>query len=121
MKYKFLPLVVTLALFSCNDLNNDTEGTNACTADDPMEISWIKDLQNTLTDCTCEISVIRGTYDGQTVFFTALTDPLCDGIDTPTLYDCNGDIVRTFTWDDYQEFYSEVTRDEVLYRCKTDQ
>jgi hypothetical protein len=76
-------------------------------------------METSLINCMCEISLIRGTYNNQTVYFTALTDPACDGIDTPTLYDSNGKIVRIFTMNDYQEFYEKVTRDSVLYRCKT--
>ncbi len=118
MKKLILLFAASLLLFSCDD--EEKEISNACTSAKPLEeVEWLKDLKNSLTNCTCEVSLIKGTYDNQTVFFTALTDPICDGIDTPTLYDCEGNIVRTFTMNDYQEFYSNVTRDEVLYRCKT--
>lgn len=92
--------------------------TNACISDNPLEeVIWLKEMRDTLTDCICELSIIQGTYDNQTVFFIASTDPLCDGIDTPTLYDCHGNLLITFNMDNYQEFYQNVTRDKVLYRC----
>jgi len=119
MKLTILVLFLSAMLVGCskNDKEHDTQ--NACKSADPLEVSWIKEIKNSLTNCSCEISIIQGTYDGQTVFFTALTDPACDGIDTPTLYNCNGNIVRIFTMHDYTDFYTKVTRDNVLYRCKT--
>ena len=109
--------IVLALIIGCE--KDDSENKNACNSDNPIEdISWLKELKNSLSDCVCEISLIQGTYDNRTVFFTALTDPLCDGIDMPTLFDCKGNVVRTFTMNDYQEFYTDVTRDKVLYRCK---
>ena len=120
MKTAILTLMISVVLLSCDKDENDIDTQNACNSDNPIEdISWIIEIKNSLTDCSCEISIIQGTYNGQTVFFTALTDPLCDGIDTPTLFDCNGNAIRTFTMDDYQDFYNNVSRDKVLYRCKT--
>jgi hypothetical protein len=72
-----------------------------------------------MSNCSCEISIIQGTYSGGTVFFSAITDALCDGISIPTLYDCEGKVVRIFTSDDFSSFPDLVTTDKVLYRCKT--
>ncbi len=119
MGKSFLPLVIFTLLLSCCNDEKDTSTQNACDSDNPLEISWVKEIINSLQNCTCEISFIQGMYNGQTVFFTALTDPLCDGIELPTLFDCNGKPIRTFTINDFQYFYNEVTRDTVLYRCKT--
>ncbi len=121
MKNNLFVLVLFMILISCSKDENESSFSNACNSDNPLEISWLKEIKNSLQNCTCEISIIQGTYDDQTVFFTALTDPLCDGIDTPTLFDCEGNAVRTFTINDYQDFYNQVTRDEALYRCKTTQ
>ena len=118
MKKTILILTMNLLMLSCErlDFKSDAEPISA----NPMEdYAWLTELKSTLTNCSCEVSIIQGTYNHQTVFFTALTDELCDGIDTPTLYDRNGKVVRTFTLVDYRYFYDHVTRDKVLYRCKT--
>jgi hypothetical protein len=80
---------------------------------------WLKVVKNSLTNCSCEISILQGTYKGRTVFFTAITDALCDGISMPSLYDCEGKIVRIFNSDDFLSFHDLVTTDKVLYRCQT--
>jgi len=120
MKFKILFVILFAALLSCSKDGNDCTTQNACETDNPLEVDWIKEIKNSMQNCVCEISIIQGTYQEQTVFFVALTDPLCDGIDIPTLYNCEGVAVKTFTMDDYLEFYSDVTRDKVLYRCKTE-
>lgn len=73
-----------------------------------------------MTNCTCETSIIKGTYEGQIVFFIAVTDPVCNGVDMPTLYSCGGDEIRTFTSSpaDQKELREKLIRDSVLYRCK---
>ena len=94
---------------------------NACTGEfEPDEIGWITNLKNSMTNCTCEMSLFKGTYQGETVFFIELTDPVCDGINTPTLYSCTGEEIRTFTTSlaDQKDLYEDVTRDDVVYSCK---
>lgn len=120
MKFKILSVTLFFALLSCDKDENETSNQNACDTNNPLEIEWVIQIKNSMQNCICEISIIRGTYNGQTVFFTAITDPLCDGIDIPTLYNCEGVAIKTYTIDDYKEFYNEVSRDTVLYRCKTE-
>ena len=122
MKQTILTVAVMLSFaFSCCD-DGATAKANTCGVSDPMEdLHWMSGLKASLTNCSCEMSIIRGRYMDKTVFFVALTDPLCDGIDTPTLYECNGNVVRSFTDApaDQKEFYEKVSWDEVLYRCKS--
>jgi hypothetical protein len=114
MKTPLLIVLISIIIVSCKK-----ETQNACKSDNPIEnITWIKELKSSMTQCNCELSIIQGTYNHQAVFFIATTDPLCDGIDTPSLYDCNGNVVRSFNMNDYHDFYTLVTRDKVLYRCK---
>ena len=111
-------LLMGIYLFGCE--KSDKETLNACRSTDPLEnVIWLKTIKNELTNCYCEMSIIQGKYNNQTVFYVALTDPLCNGISTPTLYDCDGNIIRTFTMNDFQEFYKNVNAEKVLYRCKT--
>jgi hypothetical protein len=112
-------LLAVLTLILITGCHKETQ--NACDSKNPMEdVGWLKDMQKSMTNCACETSIIQGTYLNQTVFFIANTDPLCDGINLPTLFDCNGKAIKSFTESDYQDFYDKVTRDKVLYRCKTE-
>jgi hypothetical protein len=114
-----LSIILTAISTSCHD--DKKLAINACTPDISIDdVPWLMQLKKTLTNCTCEMSIIKGTYLGQTVFFTGLTDPTCDGIDTPTLYGCEGNEIRSFTTSrpDQEELHDKVTRDGVLYRCK---
>lgn len=116
-----MPIIFVLLLLtiSCNDEKN--ADTNVCSETTPIdEIPWIEDLKNSLSNCTCEISIIKGTYDGQTVIFTAHTDPRCNSVETPTLYNCDGEKIRSFTDSvaDQKELSDKVTHDRVLYTCK---
>ena len=114
MKTKILIALLSITLLSCKK-----ETQNACKCNNPIEnVSWMKELKGSMTQCACEMSIIQGTYNQQTVFFIAGTDPLCNGIDTPVLFDCNGNIVRSFNTCDYLDFYKLVTRNKVLFRCK---
>ena len=111
-------VILTMGAAGCTDHKFDT---NACTSADSIEgVVWIEELKESMTNCTCEISIIKGTYEGQAVIFIALTDPVCNGIDTPTLYNCEGKEVRSFTTSaaDQKELREKVTRDTVMYRCK---
>jgi len=113
-------LIFIMSLLILNSCLYDKLPKTECISDNPIEdFAWLKAIKSTMTNCGCEISIIQGTYNNQTVFFTALTDALCDGINMPTLYDCEGKVVRIFNSTDYREFYDQVTRDKVLYRCKT--
>lgn len=119
-KFTFvISIVLAISSVSCN--HDKSIVTNACTL--PMSVDnvpWLVELKKTMTNCTCEISIIKGTYEGQPVIFIGLTDPLCDGIDTPTLYNCDGNVIRSFTSlpSDQKDLRNKVTRDTVLYRCK---
>ena len=98
----------------------DSLARTECTSNNPIEdFTWLRVVKNSLSNCSCEISIIQGTYSNRTVFFTAITDALCDGIIIPTLYDCEGKVVRIFTSDDFLSFNDLVSTDKVLYRCKT--
>lgn len=117
---KNLCIAFTILLFvSCDD-NDDRSQT--CTFNDSIDsYPWIVELKHTMTNCSCELSIIQGTYRQQTVLFIALTDPLCNGIDTPILYNCEGQPIKSFSSSasDQKELTDNVTRDKVLYRCKS--
>jgi hypothetical protein len=115
---KIIPFVITfILLVNCSKYEKMT--VNACNTDNPMEnIDWLKAMKDSLTNCSCQISIVQGTYRNQTVFYLALTDPLCNGVFIPTLLNCNGQAVKKFTQADIKDFYHQVTMDTVLYNCK---
>jgi hypothetical protein len=80
---------------------------------------WLAELKSSITNCTCEISIIQATYKGKTVFYKGMTDALCNGIDIPTLYNCSGNVVKSFTDSAAdQEDLKNISIVEVLYRCQ---
>ena len=113
-------LILGILFMGCTkDATVDT--TNACTSANPIEeVGWLKSMKESIvnTKSACETSIVQGTYNNQTVFFTMITDPLCNSINMPTLYSCEGKVVRTFTEADYREFSEKVTSVKVLFRYK---
>jgi len=63
------------------------------------------------------MSIIQATYNKQTVFYTAMTDPLCDGLYSIVLRDCKGDTIKSYG-NIYQVTGNEISDIKVLYRCK---
>ena len=113
MKPLRIILVSLILLFSCE--KND----NICNCNDPLnDLVWLKELKNSFTNCTCEMSVIQAYYKNQIVFYTEMTDPLCDGFQNLVLLDCKGNVAKSYESGD-QSMNSEVMGRNVLYRCKT--
>lgn len=106
-------LLFLVFLLSCEKKDN------ACDCNDPLtDLAWLKELKTSLTNCTCEMSIIQATYNKQTVFYQAMTDPLCDGIYPIVLHDCNGATVKSYESVN-QVPDNEITNIKALYRCKT--
>ena len=118
-------LLVTL-LFSCTEdgneviANSQIELENACTAEDPLAIGWMQDLKEELHcgEFSCEVSIIKSEYEGETVFYIQMTDPLCFGFDEITLYSCTGKKVESFTIEESREFVNSPGREiEKIFIC----
>jgi len=91
---------------------------NTCNCNNPLsDLTWLRDLKDSMVNCHCEISIIQASYMKQTVFYLGMTDPLCDGIFYVELFNCKGVIVKSYT--NFNEFDNEVIYEKVLYRCKT--
>jgi uncharacterized protein YcfL len=113
MKKLSLIIITLILLIGCE--KND----NTCNCNDPLkDLVWLKELKVSLTNCSCEMSIIQGTYNKQTVFYQAMTDALCDGIYPIVLLDCNGVTVKSYESAN-QVPDNEITNIKVLYRCKT--
>jgi len=110
---------LSFIIFSLVLLLSCEKNDNTCNCNDPLkDLSWLKGIQTSFTNCSCEMSIIQATYNNQTVFYTAMTDPLCEGIYSIILFDCNGDTIKAYQPGD-QATYTEIANKKVLYRCKT--
>jgi len=108
---------IIAVLFFCCEHDSDITA-NACTSQDPMNVEWVQELKNSITNCSCETSIIRGKYLDKTVFYVMITDPACSSVFAPTLYDCSGTIIKKFSI--YSKDHDDVNKiilQEVLYRC----
>lgn len=102
-------------MMSCEKLDK------TCKYDNPLEdLQWLKDLKSSLTNCGCEISIFQATYNKETVFYDAITDPRCNSIFNITLRNCSGDTIKTYDYSLLENFNTEVTDRKGLYSCKTE-
>lgn len=121
MKNLIFGILVVLAIgfISCAD-DQKFESTDPKSSASEENLAWVEELKKSITNCQCEISIIKGTYKDQTVIFVAITDPVCNSINLPTLYNSEGKAIRTITDSaaDQKDFSDNVTWDSVLYKCK---
>lgn len=123
--------IITLALIiaamvSCSE--NDNEETanlqadiqNACTAENPLELKWMQDFIAEL-ECgkySCRVSIIKTTYEGETVFYKQMTDPICNGVDEIDLYNCVGEVIEEFDVETSREFLDNNRNEsEEIFFC----
>lgn len=89
-----------------------------CNVENPIEkLAWLKDVKDSFTNCTCQISIFQGKYKEQTVFYVMMNDPLCNGVFHVVLWDCNGDFVKEYKPGENDIFYREVVIVKTLYTC----
>ena len=118
MKRLYAALLVLFFIASCS--KEDETKIKTCDFSDPIEeLQWLKEIRNTMTNCSCELSILLATYNNQTVFYVAMTDPLCNGVQTTTLLDCEGKVIEVIQSEKYQAFLGKVSNVKNLYRCKT--
>jgi len=116
MKKLLFFLAITLAGCNCEE-DEPTANSAACTSSDPIgEIPWLAEMKEGITNCTCTISIMKGTYQNTSVFFLLMNDPLCNSVGSTDLFDCNGKFVKHIS--DGAEFTEKVTITEILYSCE---
>jgi hypothetical protein len=129
MKIFTFLLLATILTSSCNDHKCLDTNANACSLLPWVinEVPWIIELKKTVktgscgNDGQCETSLLQGTYNGQVVIFISVGGALCDALNVPTLYNCEGKIIKSFTTsaEDIKELFdNKLTRDRELYSCK---
>lgn len=108
-------LLIILAFAGCE------KSDKTCNCDNPTEdLPWLKEVKVSLTGCNCNVSIFQATYNDQTVFYTLMNDPLCDGVWPIVLHDCDGKQLKTYPSAD-QDFSREVTNQSIIYSCKKDE
>jgi hypothetical protein len=113
MKHILVISVFLVLLFSCE------KDLDTCDSENPLEeIAWLRDLKASITNCSCEVSIIQAIYKSSTVFYVAITDPACNSVFNANLLDCSGNIVKNYPNAD-ETFQREVTERQVIYSCKT--
>ncbi len=128
MRRSLLFFLLLILLFSCSKdenkviANSEIELQNACKAEDPLAIDWMQDLKEELHcgEYFCEVSIVKSEYEGETVFFILVTDPLCNASGVRNLYNCYGEIIKEFTAEESSIFLNDsgVEADfEILFSC----
>ncbi|MGI0107129.1 hypothetical protein [Salinimicrobium sp. WS361] len=119
-------LILLIILVSCSDQDDKVNANsvlnlqNACTAENPIELEWMKNFIAEL-ECgkySCRVSILKTTYEGETVFYKQMTDPLCNGVDEIDLYNCEGEIIKEFDLESSREFINNTGNEaEEIFFC----
>ncbi|MBI9059051.1 MAG: hypothetical protein JEZ01_14900 [Labilibaculum sp.] len=118
MKKLIIILFIFIGLSSCN---SKEETIPTCEFTEPLEdLAWLKEYKESLKDCSIQISIFQASYKKQTVFYSAVTDPLANSIFSASLWNCEGEIIITFDYNEREKFNELVTNTIVLHRCKDD-
>lgn len=125
-KFILLTLFFSATIISCTNNNDEViadsqlEVQNACTAAEPLALDWIQDLKEELNcgEYTCEVSILKSEYEGETVFYVLVTDPLCNSAGVRYLYNCFGEIIKEFTVEENAAFLNDLDREvETIFSC----
>ena len=116
MNYKQIVIAAVIIFFGCNE---EPELTEKCNPDNPLEMHWMAEWIGELQHCGCTTSVFQGEYDGGTVFWHLITDPLCQTIiENIPVFNCLGDeILLLNNNNDWQEFSSKITERKIIFVC----
>lgn len=118
MKTKYLiAVVMCLTLFiACK---KDKEPVTTCGVDDPLnDLPWLHAMTNDCSsDAICQPVIMQGIYNHQPVFFNGLSGPLCDPAFFVNLRNCDGDIIKEYTWDEHVIFEQEVDSVKTIFSC----
>ncbi|MDT0688157.1 hypothetical protein RM549_00045 [Salegentibacter sp. F188] len=103
-----------------DQINVQAELQNACSAEDPLEMDWVQELISGLNcgDYACEVAILKSQYEGETVFYIQMIDPLCYGFEKIDLYDCSGEKIKEFTLEESREFVNHPEHEaESIFSC----
>ncbi|QYA25976.1 hypothetical protein G3I01_10775 [Gramella sp. MT6] len=109
---KILCLITCLSFFSCSD--DDFQGcTNA------ESKTWFNEFKAEIDeDCSIEVSIFKGNYNGETVYYQLITDPRVNFQAMLEFYNCDGEVVANLTAEESNEYLNDqADKDEKIYTC----
>ena len=113
MNLRLLPSFLLFVIFfaiGCED-----ESPVVCS--EMAEEEVIALLSDKLDNCTCEISIIRANFLGNTVYALLGTAPNCLFAFDPTLYNCEGNVIPGSLSLSQERYTRLVKFEKVLLRC----
>lgn len=115
MKF-YLILIFLLLVFSACKEEKDSA---VCNSDNPLEMQWMADWVGELQHCVCTISIFQADFNGQTVFWTLMNDPLCQSvINNISVYNCIGEEILVLdNYEDLSAFNEQATALKIIYVC----
>jgi len=110
---KFFFLLTSVLLLSCSD-DDDLKQCSDVSGQD-----WYNDLKAELdADCSTQISIFKGNYGGETVYYQLITDPTVNFQAMLEFYNCEGDLVAELSAEESNNYLNESGRmDEKIYTC----
>ncbi|WP_417886985.1 hypothetical protein [Zunongwangia sp.] len=103
-----------LLFFACS---SDDDNSNTCNG--TIDPQFFAELKESITSCSCETSILKGTYNNETVYYKAITDPLCYTQTHYFFYDCKGNLIKELSNEESNEYDQENNRtNEILYTCE---
>ncbi len=116
MKFKVVILFFLLIASGCQ--KKETVSTR-CNPENPLEMQWMADWVNELQHCTCTVSIFQAEFNGKTIFWPLMNDPLCQSVikDVP-VYDCLGEEILVLnSYEDWLAFNEQVANRKIIYAC----
>lgn len=116
MNYKQVIITAIIIFFGCKE---ETELTEKCNPENPLQMKWMADWIGELQQCGCTTSVFQAEYEGEPVYWPLITDPLCQVvIKNVPVYNCTGEEILMLNNNaDWQKFSSKTTHRKIIYSC----
>ncbi|MCL6220012.1 hypothetical protein [Zunongwangia pacifica] len=107
-------LIVAMLLFSCSD-DDDSNCPGG------INETWFTSFKSELNaNCGTEVSIFRGDYEGQIVYYELITDPTVNFQAIITFYDCSGNVVAELTAKESNAYLENEGRDDIkVFTCSS--
>lgn len=115
---KALFLLAVVFILGCS---KEDRYKDQCNAENPFEMEWFQEWISDLQNCACTVSIFQAEYEGETVFWEMMTDPICQGvIENITVRCCIGcDLKVIENYDELVDFQKKVINMKIIYQCPT--
>lgn len=111
---KLLILVTVVSILSCTD--DDLQ-----TCSNIENKTWFNELKAELNEnCNFQVSIFEGSYNGETVYYQLITDPVVNFQALIKFYNCDGEIVADLTPEESNDYLDGPGRnDEKIFTCSS--